>query len=388
MSISALKYWRYLDITREMCTRLDTINAMFVTKSFSESYVQRFETLNNQPMNQTEQDDYIEKMRKTQEEIDLQKKEKQYFNRLSRIIMDLFSNLYHDILQHHTPPSNCPSPAFLNTKIKPARLFLDEELVLIDVPRINSYRGCDIGLMYKVLRNACSSLLAPTAGWNKPVPLTACGISDDIERIRVIRNKAFGHISSTPVSDSEYQQYVQTATDICKRMDTIHAAHLQKSVPGTYMQELHKICTEKLDTEMYRSYRDALTAQAKQEKDIVDIVTELGLETQQSISQAKGHIVKTITEEGQKTRKELKTHDDKVAECHKKTQQSISQAEGNIVQTITDDGSETRKEMKALCDEVKEYHMKTQQSKSQAKRKIVQTITDDGSDTRKKTENT
>ena len=77
-SFSALEYWRFLEITKEICTRLDTdtINAMYVTKSFSESYIQRLETLNNQSMQQTEQDEYIGKMRKIQEENDLQEKEK------------------------------------------------------------------------------------------------------------------------------------------------------------------------------------------------------------------------------------------------------------------------------------------------------------------------
>ena len=385
-SISALKYWRYLDITREICTRLDTIHAINMTKSFSGSYVQRLEILNSQPMNKKEQDEYIEKMRKMQEQNDLQNKEKDNFNRLSRIIVDLFSNIYHDIVQHHIPPSNCPSPAFL--KSKSVRLFPEEESALIDVRGKNSYRNCDIGLMYKVLRNACASLPKPTAGWGKPVPPSAVLLGDDIERIRETRNKAFGHISSTPLSEAEYHEYVQTATEICQRMDSTHAIHLQKSVTGTYQQQLNKILTENLDTNMYRSYIDALAVQAKREEDILKIVSEMGLKTQKSISQAEGHIVKTIIEEEQETRKELKTHDDKVAEYHMKTQKSISQAERNIAQTITHDGSETRKEMKTLDEKLRGittgHHMETQQSISQAAGHVVQMITEDGSETRKK----
>ena len=395
-SISVLKCRRYLEITKEICTRLDTINAIYVTKSLSESYVQRLETLNSQSMQQTEQDEYIEKMSKIQEEIDHQNKEKDNFYRLSRIIMDLFSNFYHDILQHHTPPSTCPSPAFLNRKIKPARLFLDEESVLKDVPRINSYKDCDIGLMYKVLRNACSSLPVPTAGWNKPVPPTAYIISDDIERIREIRNKAFGHISSTPVSEGEYHQYVLTATDICNRMDSTHTTHLRKSVPGTYQDELNKILKGKLDTEIYRSYLDALATQAKREEDILKTVTTIGRETQHSISLAERNIAKKITEDGSETRNEMKTLDEKLTgittDHHMETQQSISRAEGNIAKRITEDGSGTRDEMKTLDEKLTgittDNHMENQQSLSLAERNIVQTITEVGCGNSKRNENT
>ena len=180
-------------------------------------------------MQQTEQDEYIGKMRKRQEEIDLHDKENENFNRLSRIIMDLFSNLYHDIVQHHIPPSICPSPAIL--KSKSVRLFPEEESALKDVPSINSYRNCDIGLMYKVLRNACPSLPTPTAGWGKTVPPYAVRLGDDIEKIRETRNKAFGHISSTPLSKKNYKEYVKTAM-----------GYLQKNGLHSYCAS-PKVCT-------------------------------------------------------------------------------------------------------------------------------------------------
>ena len=78
--------------------------------------------------------------------------------------------------------------------------------------------------------------------------------------------------------------------------------------------------------------------------------------------------------------KKLKTHDDKVAECHKKTQQSISQAEGHIVNKITDDGWETRKEMKTLDMKLKgtinEKHVETQNSISRIEENVGKKITE------------
>ena len=301
--LSAVEFGRYMDITRDICSRLDTINAVYVTKSFNGSYVQKMESLNNQAMIQETQDAFIEKMRIMRENSEVQNEETEYFYRLSRIIGDLYCNLYNDLLEHHTPPSKCPTPSFLRSKS--VRLFQNEELLLIEVPRINSYRNCDIGLMYKILRNACPSLSKPTSGWDKVVQPTAFQVSDDIERIRQTRNKAFGHISSTPVSKVEYTQYVQTAKDICNRMDTIHVSHLTKSVPGTYQQELNKILTKNLDSDVHRSYVDALVAQAKREEDIFKTVTDIGHDIQHSIYLTERSIVNTIAEEGLETKTEL-----------------------------------------------------------------------------------
>ena len=359
-ALSKYDYNNCIDITRNICIRLDTINAIYVHKSITTSYEEMFDSLQKQSMNETEFNSYAKHIKELQQNEDKITNERENFFRLSRIVGDLYTTVYHDVLMVQLPPHTCPTPRNLGANVN-----REERAVLNDVRNDNSYRKCDISLMYKLFRNACSSLPAPTAGWDKPVPPLAIGVSDDIERIRQTRNKAFSHISSTPVSEAEYKKYVQTATDVCSRMDSNHAAHVQKSIPGTYVQELNKILTGILDTEMYRSYIDALAAQAKREDDILKIVTETGLETQKSISQAEGNVVKTITEEEQKI------------------QNSISQTEGKIVQTITDDGSETRKQLKSLDDKMADYHMKTQKSKSQAKRKIVQTITDDGSDTRK-----
>ena len=186
--------------------------------------------------------------------------------------------------------------------------------MLNDVRNNNSYRKCDISLMYKLFRNACFSLPAPTAGWDKPVPPLAIGVCDDIERIRQTRNKAFGHISSTPVSDADYKQYVKTATEICTRMDTIHAPYVNQSVPGTYLQVLNNIIMDSIDADIYRSYVDVLVRAAKQEEDIIKTVTEISLEAQKSVCQAERSIVSTIKEGGVETRNELSALGRKVTE--------------------------------------------------------------------------
>ena len=123
--------------------------------------------------------------------------ERTRFFRLSRVVVDLYSMFFRDILEKQLPHAQCANAA---AKIK--ILKTDQKLKATHVAVMGSYRECDISLMYIFLRNACPSLPAPAAGWDKPVLPTALGITDDIERIRQIRNKAFGHISSTPVSET------------------------------------------------------------------------------------------------------------------------------------------------------------------------------------------
>ena len=234
-TLSMVDYRRYMDMTREICTRFDTIHASDVAKSCSVSYVQLFEAIEQQPMDQVMKNKYIENVK----EIVTQEKgiliEREHFFRVSRIVVDLYSVFYRDILQKQIPPAQCPSSTS-NLKLR-----TEQKLTVSRVPVLGSYNECDISLMYMFFRNACPSLPPPVSGWGNPVQATSTGVSDDIERIRQVRNEAFGHISSTPISDAEFQTHVQTAHQICSRMDSSHAVYLDKSVPGTYAHELSKI---------------------------------------------------------------------------------------------------------------------------------------------------
>ena len=295
-------YNQCTEMTRNICIRLDTINAVYVDKSITTTYEEKFNALQKQSMTQAKYKSYAKQIKEFQQKDDEITNEKENFFRLSRIVGDLYTTVYHDVLIVQLPPHTCPTHRNIGTNVNK-----EERTVLNDVRNDNSYRKCDISLMYKLFRNACPSLRPPTAGWDKPVPPLAIGVSDDIERIRQTRNKAFGHISSTPVSEAEYKQYVQTATDICTRMDSTHIGHLQKSVSGTYLKELNNILTENLDTEMHRFYVDALTKSAKKEEDILRIITETGLECQKSIYRAEVNIVQKIAEKEAETQIELKT---------------------------------------------------------------------------------
>ena len=330
--ISVVQYRYYIDIAREICTRLDTINAVYVTKSFSSSYEQELDALEKLPMNQTTQDKYVETMREMFEEEREISIERERFFRLSRIVVDLNSMFYRDILDKQLPSAQCSLAA---SKIKVLKM--DQKLISRNVSVTGSYRECDISLMYIFLRNACTALPSPTLGWDQPVPHSAVGVADDIERIRQMRNKAFGHVFSTPVSEVAFKQYIQTARDICTRMDSSHAVFLNKSVTGRYVDELNKMEHEVLDNDLYRICVEELARSAQNEtkilsqiKDCVAIgksthkkVTGLvnaHIEMQKDIKETKNKVetvgkiggkvhedIEFLTEMGQKTQKSIKS---------------------------------------------------------------------------------
>ena len=216
--MDATDYIDYINMTKEICTRLDTSNAAYVTKSLSTSYTDK---LYSQPraMNENTQDEYIEKMNKMfKQDMD------------NRIVGVLYPMIVRDILEKHLPPSQCQTEsANMVTWTR------DQYDIARRVTATKSYRGCDISMMFTFLEDVCPSVPDPTAGRGNPVPLSAEGIGDDIERIRQ---------SSLTMSTLAVEVKKSTAAAICNRMDTIHINHVRKSVSGTYVQEAKKISTE------------------------------------------------------------------------------------------------------------------------------------------------
>ncbi|XP_046857763.1 uncharacterized protein LOC124451181 [Xenia sp. Carnegie-2017] len=65
----------------------------------------------------------------------------------------------------------------------------------------------DISLLTVLLRNICR-LAPPNGGWDNPSP-SDTSISANIARIKLYRNKVYGHITTTSVNDSEFEHLWQ-----------------------------------------------------------------------------------------------------------------------------------------------------------------------------------
>lgn len=108
-----------------------------------------------------------------------------------------------------------PLKDVLSNQIKPADLYhringkgyLRKEqlnICFIPPPGEPDYNNFDVTLLYTLIRNLCSTSLSPTQGWGKVPDSSHTQIGDDIERLRLMRNK-FAHANSAGIPDAEFQ---------------------------------------------------------------------------------------------------------------------------------------------------------------------------------------
>ena len=65
-TISEEYYNDCIDMTRSICTRLDTINAIYLNKSITTSYEDMFDSLNKQSMNDAECKSFVKRIKELQ----------------------------------------------------------------------------------------------------------------------------------------------------------------------------------------------------------------------------------------------------------------------------------------------------------------------------------
>ena len=159
-------------------------------------------------------------------------KETVNFCRFSLGIVDTSPVVLRDVLESYIPHTELQN-VINNMPPRQKQRFEDRltqpQKDLISNASTDGYKNFDITLIYAVLRNVCSNLSAysgssatsnlpvPTQGWgNKPQP-TDTTLSDDIERIRLLRNGVFAHMSCAKLTESEYTQHWGQLMDVCRR---------------------------------------------------------------------------------------------------------------------------------------------------------------------------
>lgn len=142
------------------------------------------------------------------------------FARLSRLVIDLFARILRDILLSHYP-----HPEDLQKKIRDTHL---EHQFKNDMNRIldgDGYEKCDVSLLYTLIRYTCEIKPPTITSKRKKVwggidmPSRECTeLGDELERMRIIRNRIFGHIHNTEVEDSDFEKHFGISLGICQRL--------------------------------------------------------------------------------------------------------------------------------------------------------------------------
>ncbi|XP_062619977.1 uncharacterized protein LOC134281557 [Saccostrea cucullata] len=184
----------------------------------------------------------------------LSTKETTHSARVSRLLVDLCTDLFRDILKNNV------------TEIQFPLVLQREQSILIPIlnkaqrenlfPRsgsfIGTYQEFDLSLLYILLRNV-SGIKPHKKGWSKsPDPLDR-SLSANIDRIREIRNAYFGHAARTFITDVQFHKLWQNLTIIIKE--------LEKSLPGgctTYSDAANMIKYVTMDPEQEKMFLDII----------------------------------------------------------------------------------------------------------------------------------
>ncbi|XP_062579496.1 uncharacterized protein LOC134241474 [Saccostrea cucullata] len=141
------------------------------------------------------------------------------FAKLGMAINEELTQACRDVLEMEVPPG------LVYNKVKSSSVYKnirpEQELRLIGA-KTDGYKQFDITLLYTLIRNICTKIPRPTKGWggNTMPAIGQITTGDDVERIRLLRNSMFGHISSASTSKTDFDNTWSVITDICQRLQT------------------------------------------------------------------------------------------------------------------------------------------------------------------------
>lgn len=166
------------------------------------------------------------------------------FARLSRLVIDLFARIMRDILLSHYP-----YPEDLQKKIRDTNLehqFKNDMNTILDG---DGYEKCDVSLLYALIRYTCEvkpptiTSKRKTVWGGTQIPSRECTeLGDELERMRIIRNKIFGHIHNTEVEDGLFEKHFSISLGICQRLTG-------KFGTKDYVKELETIKTCRMEAD-------------------------------------------------------------------------------------------------------------------------------------------
>ena len=189
------------------------------------------------------------------------------FCRLSLVIIDELTQILRDLLRNEVHPSQILNKVNQLGHLKKLR---GDQIAVIRNANTHEYQYFDITLLYTLLRNVCQNMPSPSQNWGVPTMPSPNEITvgDDIERIRLIRNNLFGHISEAAISETEFKDYWSIISDICTRMQALLNKDYAKRLQAA------KDCSIDSDTE--NKYLEQIKTMAEKEDKLQNMRIKLG----------------------------------------------------------------------------------------------------------------
>ncbi|KAJ8311430.1 hypothetical protein KUTeg_010785 [Tegillarca granosa] len=182
---------------------------------------------------------------------------------------------------------------------------------------LENYSFCDCELLVLVISHInpgySQSILPSKKAWGGNMPsLREIELGDDIERIRILRNKVYGHVCDTEVTDKDFNAIFQDLKGIMSRMDQrLHSS-------GQFSKATSDIETSPID-ESWDKYMSELNVLVEAEKTVRD-----------ELNKTKEHTVET----------NLKSQSEKITQVENK----FSKFESETVKKLYDIENKTERD--------------------------------------------
>jgi hypothetical protein len=182
------------------------------------------------------------------------------YARLGLVIVDIFQNILREIMRSNIAPEILSMHIKKQHKNNPSvfNRMTQEERESLNTLTNRTYDYIDFTTLYKLMRS-CSLLVDPSQGWGKQPTNADVTISDDVERLRTMRNKIVHRIKAD-IDLIEMNDYFSNIVNITERIDT----NLGKLPDQGFARKVLNYQTHCMDSEMEQKYYQAL-------KDIEDI---------------------------------------------------------------------------------------------------------------------
>ncbi|XP_061170568.1 uncharacterized protein LOC133179908 [Saccostrea echinata] len=236
------------------------------------------------------------------------------FAKLGMAIIDVLTQTLRDILEKEIPSTHIYGKVNSTKLQKGVKGPNPEQEKLLNDAKKYGYQKFDITLLYMLIRNYCSKIDKPTNDWGLKT-LPAAGeitVGDDVERIRLIRNEVYGHVSSASASQDEFDENWSIISDICRR--------LKKCTGKSYLKELDDIKEFSLGEDKQEAIIKQIQVVCEHDKEILEKMETmktgiLSLQTDTTLMKAELQEIKSAMTCGKKDLSVYRTETSEILTC-------------------------------------------------------------------------
>jgi hypothetical protein len=171
------------------------------------------------------------------------------YTRATLVVTDVFTGMMRDLLKTMVSHSNL---GIMTSQKDFLKLLQKHEQSMIGTLRGSYVKEFDIGLIYKIIRHF-TFIQAPSRGWGYTPTTGDITVSDDIERIRIVRNSLM-HRPNPVLTEPQLDSMFADFKDVSHRFD----AYLNKDGTKGYQRAVDEYRTGPIDPESEMKYREEI----------------------------------------------------------------------------------------------------------------------------------